>query len=74
MSSLPLHVVFPKAGADGRNTPGIGAQIMPYRNCTMSKTIKGKGVSFMENQAGWHGKATNQEEFQQAMKELGGDL
>lgn len=33
-------------------------------------TIKGKGVSFMENQAGWHGKAPNDEEYAVAMKEL----
>lgn len=34
------------------------------------KTVKGKGVSFMENQAGWHGKAPNDEEYEIAMKEL----
>lgn len=34
------------------------------------KTLKGKGVSFMEDQAGWHGKAPNDEEFEQAIKEL----
>lgn len=34
------------------------------------KTVKGKGVSFMENQVGWHGKAPNDEEFEVAMKEL----
>ena len=34
------------------------------------KTVKGKGVSFMENQAGWHGKAPNDAEFAQAMEEL----
>lgn len=33
-------------------------------------TVKGKGVSFMENQAGWHGKATNAEQYAQAMSEL----
>lgn len=36
----------------------------------IANTIKGKGVSFMENQAGWHGKAPNQEEYEQAMQEL----
>ena len=35
-------------------------------------TIKGKGVSYMENQLGWHGKAPNDEEYEIAMKELGG--
>ncbi len=36
----------------------------------IAKTIKGKGVSFMENQAGWHGKAPNEDEYKQAIKEL----
>ena len=36
-------------------------------------TVKGKGVSFMENNAGFHGKACNPEEFEQAMKELKGE-
>ena len=34
------------------------------------KTVKGKGVSFMENEVGWHGKAPNDEEFAVAMEEL----
>ena len=34
------------------------------------KTTKGKGVSFMENNVGWHGKAPNDEEFETAMKDL----
>lgn len=34
------------------------------------QTVKGKGVSFMENQVGWHGKAPNADEYQQAMAEL----
>lgn len=34
------------------------------------KTVKGKGVSFMEDEVGWHGKAPNTEEYEQAMKEL----
>lgn len=36
----------------------------------VAKTIKGKGVSFMENKAEWHGKAPSQEEYEQAMKDL----
>lgn len=36
----------------------------------IARTLKGKGVSFMENKASWHGKAPNDEEFSQAMKEL----
>ena len=34
------------------------------------KTVKGKGVSFMENQVGWHEKAPNDEEYAQAMADL----
>jgi transketolase len=37
----------------------------------IAKTIKGKGVSFIENKDGWHGKALNQEECDRALKELG---
>ena len=36
----------------------------------LAATVKGKGVSFMENQAGWHGKAPNDEQFAQARSEL----
>lgn len=36
----------------------------------IAKSVKGKGVSFMENKAGWHGKAPNDEEFKTAMEEL----
>lgn len=36
----------------------------------IAHTIKGKGVSFMENKAGWHGKAPNEEEYKIAMEEL----
>lgn len=36
----------------------------------IANTIKGKGVSFMENQAGWHGKAPNDEQLEQALAEL----
>lgn len=40
----------------------------------IAKSIKGKGVSFMENQAGWHGSAPNTEQYEQAMKELNAKL
>ena len=36
----------------------------------IASTIKGKGVSFMENEAGWHGKAPNKEEYERAIMEL----
>ncbi|MBQ1407787.1 MAG: transketolase, partial [Eubacterium sp.] len=39
----------------------------------VAKTVKGKGVSFMENNAGWHGKAPTEEEAKQAVEELGGE-
>ena len=38
--------------------------------CILAHTIKGKGVSFMEGQVGWHGKAPNEEQRRQALKEL----
>ena len=37
----------------------------------IAKTIKGKGVSFLEDKEGWHGKALNQADYQKALKELG---
>ena len=36
----------------------------------IARTVKGKGVSFMENQAGWHGKAPNAEQAAEALSEL----
>jgi len=38
------------------------------------ETIKGKGVSFMENEAGWHGSAPSKEQCQMALDEIGGEL
>ncbi len=46
-------------------TPGVP-------KCILAHTVKGKGVSFMENQAGWHGKAPNAEQTAQALQELEG--
>ncbi len=40
----------------------------------IAKTVKGKGVSFMENQVGWHGNAPKTEEVKQALMELGGAI
>ena len=48
---------------EARNTKGMPTAII-------AKTIKGKGVSFMDDQAGWHGKAPNDEQYAQAMEEL----
>ena len=36
----------------------------------IAKTVKGKGVSFMENQASWHGAAPNEEQYNIAMEDL----
>ena len=42
--------------------------------CIYAHTVKGKGVSFMENQCGWHGVAPNDEQYKQAMAELKAQL
>lgn len=42
-------------------------------HAVIAKTIKGKGVSFMENQAGWHGKAPDDEQAKQALAEIEGE-
>ena len=38
----------------------------------VAKTIKGKGISFMENEAGWHGTAPSDNDLERALVELGG--
>ena len=63
---------------------GTCDEIMPNDKCYASKngkpkclyahTVKGKGVSFMENQCGWHGVAPNDEQYAQAMAELKAQL
>jgi transketolase len=40
----------------------------------VANTVKGKGVSFMENQPDWHGKAPNAQQFEQAINEITGGL
>ncbi|MPQ43141.1 transketolase [Clostridium tarantellae] len=42
--------------------------------CIVCNTIKGKGVSFMENQSAWHGAVPNKEQCEKAIKEIGGRL
>jgi transketolase len=51
------------AFAEAKSTKGMPTAII-------MKTVKGKGVSYMENSAGWHGKAPNDEEYAVAMKDL----
>ena len=48
----------------------IHAKKQTKPSAIIANTVKGKGVSFMENQAGWHGKAPNDEQLEQALKEL----
>jgi transketolase len=54
-----------KAYDEAKNTKGKPSVII-------AKTVKGKGVSFMEDQASWHGTAPNAEQTEQAIAELGG--
>ena len=61
---------------DGHNMQQILDAFAKARECKgrptaiIAETTKGKGVSFMEDQAGWHGKAPNDEQTQQALGEL----
>ena len=81
MSSYPIDEKFKSFGfqvinIDGHNIQEIIDAFDVAKNiknkpvCIIAKTIKGKGVSFMENKAEWHGKAPNTEQYEQAMKEL----
>ncbi len=64
---------------DGHDFEQIADALKEARKVTdkpsaiIAKTIKGKGVSFMEDQAGWHGKAPNDDQAKQAVEELGGE-
>ncbi len=67
-----FHVI----NIDGHNFDEIDAAFKEARatkgmpTAIIAKTVKGKNVSFMENQAGWHGKAPNEEEYKTAMEDL----
>ena len=62
--------------ADGHNFDSLRAAFEEARafsgapSVILAKTVKGKGVSFMENDPGWHGKAPNAEQYERAMAEL----
>ena len=62
--------------ADGNDMAQIRAAFSAAREvtgqpvCIVAETVKGKGVSYMENQVGWHGTAPNKEQYEQAMAEL----
>ena len=81
MPSEPLDKKFEAFGwnvikADGHDFDSLRAALAAAKaeksrpGVILAKTVKGKGVSFMENDAGWHGKAPNAEQFKQAMAEL----
>ena len=81
MSSYPIEEKFRSFGFQIININGhdieeiikafdVARNIKEKPTCIIAKTIKGKGISFMENQVGWHGKAPNEEQYIQAMKEL----
>ncbi|MCW2279225.1 transketolase [Heliophilum fasciatum] len=62
---------------DGHSLPAIMDALATAKatkgrpTCIVAQTVKGKGVSFMENQVGWHGNAPNAEQAATAMTELG---
>ena len=81
MSSYPIDEKFKSFGfqvinIDGHNYQEIIDAFDVARNikgkpvCIIAKTVKGKGISFMENKVEWHGKAPNEEQYMQALKEL----
>ena len=84
MTVAPIDEKFQAFGfhtisIDGHDFGQIFAAFDEARACKgkptviIAKTHKGRGVSFMEEQAGWHGKAPNEEEAKQAVAELGGE-
>ena len=81
MNIYPIKEKFESFGfyviqVDGHDISGLisafdeAKEIKGKPTVIIAKTIKGKGVSFMENVAGWHGKAPNEDEYNIAMKEL----
>jgi transketolase len=54
------------------NSITIAKEVKGKPTVVIAHTVKGKGVSFMEGSVGFHGKAPNDEQYEQAMKELGG--
>ena len=83
MNIYPIDAKFKSFGfevinVDGHNIPELITAFETAKKtkgkptAIIANTIKGKGVSFMENEASWHGKAPNDEQYKQAMLELGG--
>lgn len=70
------NVIFVQNGNDLteiKNAIEEGKKVKDKPTMIVCKTIKGKGVSFMENQAGWHGSAPSKEQCDIALKEIGGE-
>ncbi len=81
MNSYPIDEKFRSFGFQVINIDGhdieeiikafeVAKNIKDKPTCIIAKTIKGKGVTFMENQAGWHGKAPNQEQYEEAIRRI----
>ncbi len=81
MSSYPIDKKFESFGfnvinVDGHNIEELieafskAKTVKGRPTVVIAKTIKGKGVSFMENQVSWHGKAPNEEQYRKAIDEL----
>ncbi len=81
MPSEPLDAKFAAFGwhvikADGHDFESLRAAFKEAEetkgapSVILARTVKGKGVSYMENNAGWHGKAPNAEQFEQGKAEL----
>lgn len=74
LTAFGLDVVEVADGNDiAQVVAALGTETAPGKpRCILAQTVKGKGVSFMENQVGWHGKAPNAEQRDLALSELEG--
>ena len=81
MNSNPIIEKFKSFGfevmaIDGNNIEEIITAFDVAKNikgkptCIVAETVKGKGISYMENKVEWHGKAPNEEQYIQALEEL----
>ena len=76
LEAFGFHVI----SADGHDFDAIEAAFQEAKtvkgkpSALIFKTVKGKGVSFMENQVGWHGSAPNDEQYATAIAELGATM
>ena len=81
MSSYPIDEKFRSFGFEIIKINGhdieeitkafeVAKNIKGKPTCIIAKTVKGKGISYMENQVGWHGKAPNEEQYKEAIAEL----